>query len=105
MPQYFDACTIISEQDRQLLPHPDKNRITVVPNGVDTGFFDPEATPPPLDSMRNRNPTTCPFAAIWGMLQMWWLLVFWHGMWRLLLSASLAVLSPCSFVVPNPQQP
>ena len=48
MPQYFDACTIISEQDRQLLPHPDKNRITVVPNGVDTGFFDPTATPPLL---------------------------------------------------------
>ena len=52
MPQYFDACTIISEQDRALLPHPDKNRITVVPNGVDTHFFSPEATPPPLEGRR-----------------------------------------------------
>ena len=48
MPQYFDACTIISEQDRQLLPHPDKTRITVVPNGVDTAFFHPQAAPAPL---------------------------------------------------------
>lgn len=55
MPQYFDACTIISEQDRQLLPHPDKNRITVVPNGVDTGFFDPEATPPPLEVAQQKS--------------------------------------------------
>lgn len=48
MPQYFDACTIISEQDRQLLPHPDKSSVHVVPNGVDTHFFDPEAKVKPL---------------------------------------------------------
>ena len=54
MPQYFDACTIISEQDRQLLPHPDKERITVVPNGVDTDFFHPEASPPPLEGAHHR---------------------------------------------------
>ena len=48
MPQYFDACTIISEQDRQLLPHPDKSGVHVVPNGVDITFFDPQAGVPPL---------------------------------------------------------
>jgi glycosyltransferase involved in cell wall biosynthesis len=48
MPQYFDACTIISEQDRQLLPHPDKTCVTVVPNGVETQFFSPKAIPPVL---------------------------------------------------------
>lgn len=45
MPQYFDACTIISEQDRQLLPHPDRAGVKVVPNGVDTAFFSPQASP------------------------------------------------------------
>jgi glycosyltransferase involved in cell wall biosynthesis len=41
MPHYFDACTIISEQDRQLLPHPDRKEVHIVPNGVDTQFFSP----------------------------------------------------------------
>lgn len=50
MPNYFDACTIISEQDRQLLPHPDRSRVYVVPNGVDTDFFDPRAPIPALTS-------------------------------------------------------
>lgn len=50
MPNYFDACTIISEQDRQLLPHPDRSQVFVVPNGVDTDFFDPNAAIPPLAS-------------------------------------------------------
>lgn len=48
MPQYFDACTIISEQDRELLPHPDKSGVHVVPNGVDTAFFNPERKVEPL---------------------------------------------------------
>ncbi len=36
---YFKNKTIISEQDKNLIPHPDKNEITVIPNGVDTEYF------------------------------------------------------------------
>ena len=36
MPNYFDACSIISKQDRDLLPHPDRESVAIVPNGVDT---------------------------------------------------------------------
>ena len=46
---YFDACTIISRQDRDLLPHPDRHGVHIVPNGVDTDHFDPEAEVEPLD--------------------------------------------------------
>ncbi len=45
---YFDACTIISGQDRDLLPHPDRQDVHIVPNGVDTAYFDPEANIPAL---------------------------------------------------------
>lgn len=37
----FDNKTIISRPDRDLIPHPDKEKIHVIPNGVDTGFFHP----------------------------------------------------------------
>lgn len=37
----FDACTIISEQDRQFLPLADRNLVTIVRNGVDMDFFHP----------------------------------------------------------------
>lgn len=37
----FDHKTIISDQDRNLIPHPRKADIVVVPNGVDTGYFKP----------------------------------------------------------------
>jgi polysaccharide biosynthesis protein PslH len=37
----FDNKIIISVPDRDLIPHPDRNRIVVVGNGVDTGFFMP----------------------------------------------------------------
>ncbi len=40
---YFQNKTIISEQDRDLIPHPDKQQIVVIPNGVDTDYF--KATP------------------------------------------------------------
>ena len=59
MPQYFDACTIISEQDRQLLPHPDKRHVHVVPNGVDTEFFSPDASPPQLDGRKSYDAAFC----------------------------------------------
>lgn len=37
----FDHKTIISIPDRDLIPHPDKDQIEVVINGVDTDFFSP----------------------------------------------------------------
>jgi len=38
---YFDHLTIISEQDKKLIPHPDHQRIHIIPNGVDTSFYHP----------------------------------------------------------------
>lgn len=38
---YFDNRTIISEQDRELIPHPDRSKITCIPNGIDEQFFSP----------------------------------------------------------------
>ncbi|HMM12719.1 MAG TPA: glycosyltransferase [Bacteroidales bacterium] len=37
----FDLKTIISQPDRDLIPHPDNKQILVVPNGVDQDFFAP----------------------------------------------------------------
>jgi sugar transferase (PEP-CTERM/EpsH1 system associated) len=37
----FDNRIIISEPDRDLIPHPGRNNIVVVANGVDTVFFNP----------------------------------------------------------------
>lgn len=36
---YFDLHTIISVQDRDLIYHPKRKAIAVIPNGVDTAFF------------------------------------------------------------------
>lgn len=41
---YFDHHTIISEQDRQLIYHPDCGKIQVVPNGIDAAYFAPSST-------------------------------------------------------------
>ncbi len=38
---YFEVKTIISEQDKQLILHPDKQKIQVIPNGIDPHFFEP----------------------------------------------------------------
>jgi len=38
---WFDHKIIISQPDRDLIPHPDREKIVVVANGVDTGFFKP----------------------------------------------------------------
>jgi glycosyltransferase involved in cell wall biosynthesis len=38
---YFNNKTIISAQDRATIPHPEKEKIIVVLNGVDTEFFKP----------------------------------------------------------------
>ncbi len=37
---YFENHTIISEQDRKHISHPEKDKIIVVPNGVDEKFFE-----------------------------------------------------------------
>lgn len=44
---YFDAHTIITAADRQAIGHPERERIAVVPNGVDTDYFMPADAPPP----------------------------------------------------------
>ncbi len=36
---YFNSKTIISEQDKNLIQHPQKDEIKVIPNGVDTDYF------------------------------------------------------------------
>lgn len=38
----FDVKTIISEPDRDLIPHPKKDEILIIPNGVDHEFFKPK---------------------------------------------------------------
>lgn len=37
----FDNKTIISAPDRDLIPHPEKEKIHIIPNGVDHDFFKP----------------------------------------------------------------
>jgi sugar transferase (PEP-CTERM/EpsH1 system associated) len=41
---YFDHHTIISEQDRLLIYHADRNKIGVIPNGIDAEFFSERIT-------------------------------------------------------------
>lgn len=38
---YFNHLTIISEQDRNYIRHPEKNKISIVPNGIDFTYFFP----------------------------------------------------------------
>ncbi|RYU80530.1 glycosyltransferase [Hymenobacter persicinus] len=42
---WFRHHTIISDQDRQLINHPERQRIHVVLNGIDTDFFQPQDRP------------------------------------------------------------
>ncbi len=37
---YFENKTIISEQDRDYIFHPEKDKIKVIPNGIDPSFFE-----------------------------------------------------------------
>lgn len=37
---YFEHKTIISEQDRKLIYHPDNQDIVIIPNGIDASFFE-----------------------------------------------------------------
>ncbi|TPG63703.1 glycosyltransferase [Hymenobacter nivis] len=47
---WFSHHTVISDQDRQLLPHPASGAIAVVPNGIDFAHFRPQpGAPQPYD--------------------------------------------------------
>ena len=37
---YFENKLIISEQDKNLIHHPDRDKIVVIPNGIDVSFFE-----------------------------------------------------------------
>lgn len=41
---YFDGHTIISEQDRAYIGHPDNDQITLIENGISNDFFEFEST-------------------------------------------------------------
>jgi sugar transferase (PEP-CTERM/EpsH1 system associated) len=51
----FDHHTIISEQDRDLIPHPRRAEIEVIPNGVDFDFFRPVEAEKRFDLLFNGN--------------------------------------------------
>jgi polysaccharide biosynthesis protein PslH len=41
--EYFERKVIISKQDRNLIFHPEREQIAIIPNGVDTDFFKPNS--------------------------------------------------------------
>jgi glycosyltransferase involved in cell wall biosynthesis len=45
----FDHSVIISAQDREYIYHPLRERVTVIPNGVDTSHFKPQSTEASFD--------------------------------------------------------
>ena len=52
---YFENKTIISEQDRNLIYHPDQKKIFIIPNGVDTDYFKSEKKVKTSDLLFNGN--------------------------------------------------
>ncbi|MEY4593828.1 MAG: hypothetical protein RIQ47_238 [Bacteroidota bacterium] len=52
---WFNRHTVISAQDRDLLPVADKQAVAVVPNGVDTEYFHPEAGEKSFELLFNGN--------------------------------------------------
>jgi sugar transferase (PEP-CTERM/EpsH1 system associated) len=51
----FNNKTIISEQDKNFIPHPEHQQIKVIPNGVDTDFFIPLNRKKEFDILFNGN--------------------------------------------------
>lgn len=51
----FDNKVIISEQDRDLINNPDRNKITIISNGVDSKFFKPISGNKEYDIIFNGN--------------------------------------------------
>jgi polysaccharide biosynthesis protein PslH len=47
--EHFNEHTIISETDRASVCHPDRDRIHIIPNGVDTDYFSPRSCEKPYD--------------------------------------------------------
>lgn len=58
--EYFEHKTIISEQDRDLIFHPRREEIEIVPNGVDTEFFQPMEMEKKYDLVFNGNMSYAP---------------------------------------------
>jgi polysaccharide biosynthesis protein PslH len=52
---FFTNRTIISDQDKSLLPHPDKQKMIVIPNGVDTNYFKPMESKKEFELLFNGN--------------------------------------------------
>lgn len=46
---YFDKKTIISEQDKRYIFHPNRSEIVCVPNGIDASFFESRSLPKKYD--------------------------------------------------------
>ncbi|MBI3511315.1 MAG: glycosyltransferase [Bacteroidetes bacterium] len=51
----FKGHCIISQQDRELLPVTEKNKVAVIPNGVDTDYFKPVAAKKEFELIFNGN--------------------------------------------------
>lgn len=45
----FNACIIITEEDRRFLPFEGRNRVKIIPNGIDTSIFAPQDGPKEYD--------------------------------------------------------
>lgn len=58
--EYFEHHTIISDQDRQLIYHPKRQSITVVPNGVDADFFSSAGEEKSIDLLFTGNMSYAP---------------------------------------------
>lgn len=52
---WFDHKTIISEPDRDLIPHPDNKKIVIIPNGVNFEYFQPQSVSPVYDLLFTGN--------------------------------------------------
>lgn len=52
---FFDRHVIISEQDKKLIPHPEKEKIVVSPNGVDLNYYKPIVTEKKYDLIFSGN--------------------------------------------------
>lgn len=57
---YFENHTIISEQDRKLIFHPERDSIAVIPNGVDFNFFMPKSSEKNYDLLFTGNMSYAP---------------------------------------------
>jgi polysaccharide biosynthesis protein PslH len=64
---WFAHTTIISAQDRDLLPFGKRNEVAVIPNGVDTAFFSPDFTPVLSPNTSPKTAETYNFAFVGNM--------------------------------------